>query len=100
MLWKKHTTKSFVNIIFLTKNNCMEVTENSAQTVPIAAPKAPNFGIKIAFKIMFIVAPTIYEIREIFSFPNAGKICTPIKLPKEIITTMGVIICITGIAGI
>ena len=34
------------------------VTENSATRVPIAAPVAPSFGIKIAFMVMLHVAPT------------------------------------------
>ena len=41
--------------------HCINVTINSAQTVPIAAPSEPSFGIKMAFNVIFVIAPAMYE---------------------------------------
>ncbi len=62
--------------------------------MPIDAPEAPYFGIRIIFRIKSTVAPASTEYNVIFPFSIATNICNPIILVIPINNTVGIIICI------
>ena len=51
--------KSLFIINFLVQNSWIPVTVDSAPSVPIAAPNAPYFGIKIELNKTLIAAPAM-----------------------------------------
>ena len=74
-------------------------TPVSAHRVPIATPADLRWLIRIRFTTTSMTAPTISEIKTLFSFPKGIKICMPKILVKPINKTVGIIICIGSVAG-